>query len=195
MQLMIQIKQLINRLKIKYEKYIFSTYEFGELGKNYKVGIECTVRNEENIFIGNNFSLGSFSCLQTWPEYDGQKTGFTPMLNIGNDVAIMEHCLISCMNQINIGNGVLLGDNVFITDNYHGDTSDVEIDLPPLKRKLVTKGEVIIGDNVWIGRNVCIMSGVTIGDGAIIAANAVVTKNIPPKVLAAGVPARIIKEL
>ena len=51
-----------------------------------------------------------------------------------------------------------------------------------------------IGNNVWIGSNVIILKGVTIGDGAVVAAGAVVTKNIPPKCLAGGVPAKILKE-
>lgn len=53
----------------------------------------------------------------------------------------------------------------------------------------------IIGTHVWIGVNVTILPGVTIGDGAIIAAGATVTKDVPPHTLAAGVPARIIKQL
>jgi acetyltransferase-like isoleucine patch superfamily enzyme len=53
---------------------------------------------------------------------------------------------------------------------------------------------IIIGDNVWIGMNCIILKGVTIGDGAIIAAGSVVNKDIPPRALAAGAPARVIKE-
>ena len=53
---------------------------------------------------------------------------------------------------------------------------------------------VFIGNHVWIGTNVTILKGVTIGDGAIIAAGSVVTKSVPSKCLAAGVPAKVIKE-
>jgi len=87
----------------------------------------------------------------------------------------------------------LTGINVLITDNAHGTFNLSELDSPPIKRKLFTKGEVAIGDNVWIGSNSCIMPGVTIGRGAIIGANAVVTKDVPPYALAAGNPARVIK--
>jgi maltose O-acetyltransferase len=52
-----------------------------------------------------------------------------------------------------------------------------------------------IGNNVWINFNSIILKGVTIGDGSIIAAGAVVTKDIPPFVMVAGNPARIIKHL
>ena len=54
---------------------------------------------------------------------------------------------------------------------------------------------VIIGNNVWLGDKVAVLSGVQIGDGVVVAANAVVTKDIPPYCLAAGVPAKVIKQI
>jgi len=56
-----------------------------------------------------------------------------------------------------------------------------------------TKGNVVIGNDVWIGLNACILSGVTIGDGAVIGAQAVVAKNVPPYAIVAGNPARVIR--
>ncbi len=57
----------------------------------------------------------------------------------------------------------------------------------------MTKGNVIIGNDVWIGNGACIMSGVTIGDGAVIGAKAVVAKNIPAYAIAVGNPARVVR--
>ena len=56
-----------------------------------------------------------------------------------------------------------------------------------------TKGNVVIGNDVWIGYKSTIMSGVTISDGAIIAAKALVTKDVPPYAMVGGVPAKVIK--
>lgn len=56
-----------------------------------------------------------------------------------------------------------------------------------------TKGDIIIGNDVWIGARANIMSGVTIGSGAIVATAAVVTKNVPPYAIVGGNPARVIK--
>lgn len=56
-----------------------------------------------------------------------------------------------------------------------------------------TKGDVIIGNDVWIGDNVIIMSGITIGDGAVIACNSHVVKNVEPYTLVGGNPAKFIK--
>lgn len=57
----------------------------------------------------------------------------------------------------------------------------------------VTKGDIIIGDDVWIGTNAIILSGVKIGQGAVIAAGSVVTKNVPSYSIVGGVPAKVIK--
>jgi acetyltransferase-like isoleucine patch superfamily enzyme len=56
-----------------------------------------------------------------------------------------------------------------------------------------TKGDIIIGSDVWIGTDAMILSGVTIGDGAIIASRSVVTENIPPYAIVAGISAKIIR--
>lgn len=57
-----------------------------------------------------------------------------------------------------------------------------------------TKGDVLIGNDVWIATEAIIMSGVTIGDGAVIGARAVVTKNVPPYAIVAGNPAIVVKK-
>ena len=57
-----------------------------------------------------------------------------------------------------------------------------------------TKGDIVIGNDVWIGARANIMSGVTIGSGAIIATAAVVTKDVEPYTIVGGVPAKIIRE-
>lgn len=56
-----------------------------------------------------------------------------------------------------------------------------------------TKGDVVIGNDVWIGEGACILSGVVIGDGAVIAARSVVTKNVDPYAIVGGNPARHIR--
>ena len=64
----------------------------------------------------------------------------------------------------------------------------------PYEREIVSKGKIVIGNNVWLGNNVCVMPGVTIGDGVVVGANSVVTKDVPPYCVAVGVPAKIIKD-
>ena len=90
-----------------------------------------------------------------------------------------------CAKNIEIGNDVAIAREVIIRDTDAHDIVDG-------KHKKVKP--VKIGNHVWIGAKAMIMKGVTIGDGTIIAAGAVVTKDIPENCIAAGVPAKIIKE-
>ena len=96
--------------------------------------------------------------------------------------------------SIHIGKDVLIGRFVLINDHNHGDISPESLALPPIKRSLVSKGGITIGDRVWIGDKVSILSGVTIGEGAVIGANSVVTKDVPANAVAAGIPAKVIKK-
>lgn len=57
----------------------------------------------------------------------------------------------------------------------------------------ISKGDIIVADDVWIGYRAIIMSGVRIGQGAVIAAGAVVTSDVPPYAIVGGIPAKIIK--
>ena len=57
----------------------------------------------------------------------------------------------------------------------------------------ITKGKIIVEDDVWLGTNALILSGVTIGQGSVVAAGSVVTKNVPAYAIVAGVPAKVIK--
>jgi serine acetyltransferase len=163
-----------------------------------KVGVGCTaeyglvLHHPEFISLGNHFFAQHNLCLETWPEFNGKRTGYKPELTIGNNVTMMANCQISCLNEITIGDNCLFGDNVLITDNFHGGSCPLECLIPPLDRQLVSKGPIHIGENVWIGRNVCIFSGVTIGSGAVIGANSVVTHDIPNSCVCAGAPAKII---
>lgn len=64
-----------------------------------------------------------------------------------------------------------------------------------MQQKIASPGEVVIGRNVWIGDKATILPDVKVGDGAIIAANAVVTKDVPPYSVAAGVQAKVVKQI
>lgn len=61
------------------------------------------------------------------------------------------------------------------------------------KEEAVSKGDIIVDDDVWIGQGAVILSGVHIGQGAVVAAGAIVTKDVPPYAIVGGNPARIIK--
>lgn len=175
-----------------FSKIIFKSHKFIHLGTLKDIGFGVSVIHPECISIGDNFFIDCFCRLHTWPEYNGEKTGYTPRLIIGNHVSFMRNCYVSCMNNIEIGDGCLFGDNVFISDNFHGNKSLEQQGVIPVERPLYSKGSIIIGKNVWVGRNVCILPGVEIGDGVIIGANAVVTHSVKSGTIVGGVPAKEI---
>jgi acetyltransferase-like isoleucine patch superfamily enzyme len=81
-----------------------------------------------------------------------------------------------------------------------GDHDHGNISTYPFKAKFrlrvneaISKGSIIIGDDVWIGANCIILSGIHVGQGAVLAAGSVVTKNVPPYAIVAGNPAKIIR--
>lgn len=166
---------------------------FQSIGNDCKIGLDFSISGEKYIRMGNHFRGGRHVIIDAIDSYNGKRLKTTPNISIADNVTFNDYCYISCIQNISIGEGSLLGQNVFITDNNHGTCSKEELKIAPAKRELYSKGPVIIGKNVWLGKNVCVMPGVTIGDGAIIGANAVVTHNIPCNCVAVGIPARIQK--
>ena len=143
------------------------------------------------ISIGEYCTIGENVELTAWNNYKGQT--FTPEIRIGSGSSIRRGSHISAINKIIIGDNLLTGPYVLITDHSHGCSCRDELDIRPNDRPLYSKGAVIIGDNVWIGEKASIMPRVNIGEGAIIAANSVVTHDIPAYSVAAGCPAKVIK--
>ena len=157
-------------------------------------GIIChpsQLKGLQYISIGEKTRIEKGVILTAWENQDRSKG--SPSITIGDNCNINEFNHISACRQITIGNNLLTGRYVYISDNAHGSSRYEEQLLHPHKRPLYVKGPVVIGNNVWICEHACILSGVTIGDGAIIAANAVVTHDVPPYSIVAGVPARIVK--
>lgn len=93
------------------------------------------------------------------------------------------------------GAKVTIGNNVFIAPNVGIYTAGHPLDVARRNVGLEYALPITIGDNVWIGGGVSIMPGVTIGEGAVIGGGAVITKDIPPNVVAAGNPARVIRAI
>lgn len=120
-------------------------------------------------------------------------------VNIGRRTYGRLHVIMhNSKNKLSIGSYCsIAGDVVFILSGEHNVST---ISTYPFKVKCFgkkmegeSKGDIIVGDDVWIGYRATILSGVTIGQGAIIAAGAVVTRDVPPYAIVAGVPAKVIK--
>ncbi|HEY2200287.1 MAG TPA: CatB-related O-acetyltransferase [Solirubrobacteraceae bacterium] len=87
-------------------------------------------------------------------------------------------------------NHPMLGSAVFPFFIFGGDWLERTADLLP---RITSRGDTVIGNDVWIGRDAMVMPGVTVGDGAIIGAGAVVASDVPPYAIVVGNPARLIR--
>lgn len=111
------------------------------------------------------------------------------LLKIGNHCGL-SGTVISAATSVVLGDNVLCGANVTITDtDWH------HIDRTKEGKQQAPSAPVVIEDDVWLGINVTVLKGVTIGRGSVIAPHSVVTRDIPQCVLAGGQPARVIREL
>lgn len=161
--------------------------------KGVRVCYPIYLKGAEYISIGTNFSAEPGLRIEAWDEYLNIK--HYPQILIGNNVCVGFNVHIGAISRIQIGNNVLIGSNVLISDHQHGESSTENLNLSPINRSLFSKGEVVIGDNVWIGDGVCIMDGVRVGRNSIIGANAVVVKNVLEGEIVGGVPAKALKRL
>ena len=119
-----------------------------------------------------------------WPPFftdSGKNT------HVGKRVFINSGCQFQDQGGLWIGDDVLIGpQTVIATLNHETDPDD---------RASMWAKPVSIGNKVWIGAHVTILPGVTIGEGAIVGAGAVVTKDVPPRSVVGGVPARVLKTI
>jgi len=145
-----------------------------------------------NISIGKGTLISKHIVLTAFEKRNNQQ--FQPYIEIGQSCIMGEYMHITAVGNIRIGNNVLTGRYCLITDNSHGVINKEEMSIPPIDR-ILTHKDVSIGNNVWLGDSVRILPGVSIGDGCVIGTGSVVTKDIPSYCVAAGVPARIIKNL
>ncbi|MDZ5664060.1 DapH/DapD/GlmU-related protein [Nocardioides sp. S-58] len=110
---------------------------------------------------------------------------FGKNLSLGEDVFINLGCRFQDTGGITIGDGTLIGHGSTVTTLNHA--------VDPHRRADMVPAPVVIGRKVWLGAGVTVVPGVTIGDGAIVGAGAVVTRDVPPDVVVAGVPARLVR--
>ena len=168
--------------------------KYANIGENfvYSAKSACTAENPGLITIGENCMIIG--------KLESQAEG---KITIGAHTAIHEHSVIGSVDCVTVGSCVMISNHVHIYDNNNHPTD------PALRREICLHGHrgdltgwkhsahapVTIGDNVWIGEYASVGKGVTVGEGAIIASHAVVTRDVPPYSVAAGNPARIVKEL
>lgn len=118
------------------------------------------------------------------------QTSRTPCVLIGENVYVNRYTVIDASSYLEIGRDTMIGPHCYITDHDHG----FSVGGRPGAAGLVN-APTKIGERCWLGAGVIVLKGVEIGSGTVVAAGAVVTRSLPEDVVAAGVPARIVKSI
>lgn len=184
---------LLRLLRRAWRQFVsgITSYRLRNAGPGFYLERPLSLVGLRYVTLGRNFNCGHHLRLEVFDFHNG--TRFEPRVSIGDNVSFNDRCHIAAIHHIDIGNDVLIGSDVYISDHAHGRTEEIESSLPPGRRILHSKGPVSIGDRVWIGSKVSILPGVSIGTGAIIGAGSVVTKDVPAFSVVAGAPASIIR--
>jgi acetyltransferase-like isoleucine patch superfamily enzyme len=184
--------RVFNRLQNELSTVLFKS-AIGQYGKEIRVNWPFCGLGYKYITIGNNFTAESGLRIEAWDKYAG--VPYSPEIIIGDNVSFGYYAHIGAISKMIIGNNVLIGSHVLITDHQHGRLTPETIKIMPRDRPLFSKGNVTIEDNVWIGEGVCILDGTTIGRNSVIGCNSVVTKDVPPNSVVAGVRAEVVRSI
>lgn len=186
------IKNLIKKIVLKKKNInidMKTKIDISTINKNINSKFAVNIKNSRVLGVIVDEGCEIFDCFC----YGNIELGrFVSIMGPGTGIS-------SILSRIKIGSFSSIGQNVNIQDSYHrydkvttyftarnifNDTVDKDV---------YTKGDIVIGEDVWIGSNSNILSGVTIGRGSIIGAESTVTKDIPPYSIAFGNPAKVYK--
>lgn len=160
------------------------------LEKNVHLNVPVRIDGQGEVNIGEHVSLGYPPAPRLGSgEILLQARGKDARITIGARSQFSNNVSIVARACIQLGKDCLVGDGVMIVD------SDFHEVNPERRREAGGLSPVYIGNNVWIGSRAIILKGVHIGDHSVIAAGSVVTSDIPPRSLAGGVPARVLKRI
>ena len=148
----------------------------------------CRSELSHSVQVGRGASLCDATSLDVGPR---------GLVRLG-EYALVTAARIICDGLIDIGDYALVSWDVVLMDSYR-------TPFDPAERARAARGEgspaaievrpIRLGRNSWVGFGACVLPGVTIGDGSIVAARSVVAEDVPPYVVVAGNPARIVREL
>jgi maltose O-acetyltransferase len=162
-------------------RYYFRSAE--RLGPRVRLWGVPAVKNQGRLLIGDRVRLTStIATLEVGVGPQGT-------LEIGDNVLVNYGCSFGATKLVRIGDRCNIGTQVILIDNaFH------ELD-PDRRDEQPESAPVILERNVWLASRVIVLPGVTIGENSVIGAGSVVTKDIPANVLAAGIPAKVIRSI
>lgn len=171
--------------------WLFRPRGFKHAGADLRIQLPRRVKGRAFMRMGDTVRVAKGSWIQCFTSYADEH--FIPKIEIGDHVQIGFYVTITAIDHIKIGSNCLFSDYVYISDHTHN-VFDKDV-LPLVKRKLIPKGAVTIGDYCFLGFRAIILPGVTLGDRCVVGAGSVVTKSFPDRSVIAGVPAKLIRTL
>jgi acetyltransferase-like isoleucine patch superfamily enzyme len=158
---------------------------FQSLGRGSSLARPFWLRGSLSMNIGERVTIWQGARL-TAVNYSPERT----IISIGDGTSIHSNVHISAAKRVDVGRGVLIAANCYITDHDH---DWLDPDDPPRFNARLLVTPTSIGDHAWIGEKVAVLRGVTIGAGCVIGAHSVVTRDIPAYSVAVGSPARVVR--
>src|SRR5690606_8013191 len=173
---------------------------FASVGPGFVMQQPRSVVGAERIHVGAGVKLGPGSELKANARYPGgwmlhpQGTHveqvFEPTIRIGDRVTATASLQVVAFREVVIEDDVMFAANVFVADGTHATTT---AEVPYKYQGIAPVAPVRIGRGAWLGQNVVVTPGVTIGELAVVGANSVVTRDVPPRTIVAGAPARPVR--
>ncbi|RJX35236.1 MAG: acyltransferase [Desulfarculus sp.] len=180
----------------------------GSCGRGAMFGAGVVLRHPRRIHLGPRVVV-SEGCILDARNPDSER-----VLVIGEDVNLANDVMLSCKmgsiqigprcgigartivhsaagNPVQIGADVVIGPQCYIVGggNYHTE----RLDVPMASQGIRPDGGVRIADDVWLGAKVSVLGGVSMASGSVAATGAVITKDVPPRAVVAGAPAKVVK--
>jgi acetyltransferase-like isoleucine patch superfamily enzyme len=183
---------LIPRIVSKfYTLWLVWTYPFASVGKDFWAHYTLDLRRlvAPYVKIGKGVGLDQ----DVWLNIPFVPTSPEPVIVLEDGVRIGRRCMISAKNRVEIGQNVIFGPSVLITDHLH---AFEDVSVPIVFQGITEGGTVRVEEGCWLGFGaavVCNHGELVIGKNSVVGANSVVTRSVPPGSVVVGNPARIVK--
>lgn len=174
--------------------------QFAQPTHNVTIKFPRNIANSKHIYLGENVHIGPGCFLLALTEYPTRKMQskehttptqfFNPVIKIGDNFTATSNVQIAAVKEVIIEDEVMFASNIFVADHSHGYANPY---LAYKYQDITNIAPVHIKKGSWLGNGVVVMPGVTIGEYAIIGAYSMVNKDIQPKSISFGVPAKVHK--
>ena len=178
--LVLSLKQLGKRLLLRPRGM--------KMGEGSVVRRPWNIKNRDRVSTGDRARIGRHVVLNALTDYEGMPQD--GRIVMGDDVYIGGYSQVHAMGRVEIGDGCVLSEHVYVSDIAHGLNPDAGLIM---KQPLESKGSVRIGKHVFIGYGCSVLPGVTLGDHCIVGTRSTVTRSFPAYSMVAGSPAKLVK--